>query len=173
MQIEAADLPRASEVRWQPLDASFRRQQTLVGLAASAIIAIALVTAQTIARMKLREQGIDFPTFWVWPMYLPLAVLLITWPRISVPKMGYAVRERDILHRAGVLWRRVTAIPYNRIQHVETGTSPLDRRFGLANLKIFTAGGAGGDLSIRGLSADVAEQLRVYLLDRIGTSVEQ
>ena len=90
-----------------------------------------------------------------------------------MPRKGYAVRNKDIVFRSGVFWRTVTAIPYNRIQHVEKDSAPLDRRYGIANLKIFTAGGAGGDLKIDGLSADVAERLRVHILDKVGAVVER
>jgi membrane protein YdbS with pleckstrin-like domain len=66
----------------------------------------------------------------------------------------------------------VTAIPFNRIQHVETSSDPLDRKFDLATLQLFTAGGSGGDLKIDGLGKDVAEQLRAYILKKVGASIE-
>ena len=61
----------------------------------------------------------------------------------------------------------------NRIQHVEKSSTPLDRRFNLATLQIFTAGGTGGDLKIHGLPARTAEKLRFFILEKIGSSVEQ
>ncbi|MDH3749467.1 MAG: PH domain-containing protein, partial [Gammaproteobacteria bacterium] len=85
---------------------------------------------------------------------------------------GYVIRSKDIVFKSGVFWRSVTAVPFNRVQHVETNNTPLDRKFGLANLQIFTAGGSGGDLSISGLGADVAERLRIYILDKVGASIE-
>ena len=72
-----------------------------------------------------------------------------------------------------MLWQKVTAIPFNRIQHVEKDTTPLDRRYRLANLTIFTAGGAGGDLDIHGLTEDTAESIRAFILARIGAVIEQ
>ena len=70
------------------------------------------------------------------------------------------------------MFRSVTAVPYNRIQHVETSSTPFDRKYGLASLQIFTAGGTGGDLKIGGLAKDVAEKLRLYILDKAGASIE-
>jgi len=66
----------------------------------------------------------------------------------------------------------VTAIPFNRIQHVETSSDPLDRKFDLATLQLFTAGGSSGDLKIDGLGKDVAEQLRAFILKKVGAFVE-
>ena len=98
---------------------------------------------------------------------------LFSWPLISVPRKGYAVREHDVVYKSGVFWRTVTAIPFNRIQHVEKSSTPLDRRFQIAVLQLFTAGGAGGDLKIHGLSAKTAEKLRFYIVEKTGSSVEQ
>ncbi len=93
-------------------------------------------------------------------------------PFIAIPRMGFVVREKDIVYRSGVFWHKVTAIPFNRVQHVETSSSPLDRRFNLASLKVFTAGGAGGDLKIDGLGNERAEQLRALVLEKAGASIE-
>ena len=71
-----------------------------------------------------------------------------------------------------MIWRSVTAVPFNRIQHVETSNTPLDRKFGLATLQLFTAGGSSGDLKIDGLGDDIASQLRVFILDKAGASIE-
>ena len=103
---------------------------------------------------------------------IAFAIVFVAWPRISVPRRGYVVRDKDIVFRSGVIWRSVTAIPYNRIQHVETSNTPFDRKFGVATLQLFTAGGSGGDLKIDGLGAEVAEQLRIHILDKVGGSIE-
>jgi membrane protein YdbS with pleckstrin-like domain len=66
----------------------------------------------------------------------------------------------------------VTAVPFNRIQHVETSNTPFDRRYGIATLRLFTAGGSGADLKIDGLGKKAAEKLRVYILEKAGASIE-
>ena len=154
------------ELEWQPMHASYaRRMQTerliisIVALAGSALPYIVV--------------GSDFaPTVPIWLLVIIFAIPFLGWPLISVPRRGYVVRDKDIIFRSGVLWRSVTAVPFNRVQHVETSNTPLDRKFGLANLQIYTAGGSAGDLSISGLGADVAERLRVYVLDKVGISIE-
>ena len=89
-----------------------------------------------------------------------------------MPRRGYVVRDKDIVFRSGVLWRSVTAIPFNRIQHVETSHTPLDRKFDVAALQLFTAGGTGGDLNIAGLATATAERMRIYILEKVGASIE-
>ena len=108
----------------------------------------------------------------LWTLVIAFAAIFISWPAISVPRRGYVVRDKDIVFRSGVIFRSVTAIPYNRIQHVETSSTPFDRKYGVASLQIFTAGGSGGDLKISGLGKDVAEKLRLHILDKAGASIE-
>ena len=172
-EIPVEGLPSAETVAWQPMDPKLMRRRL-----AEAGIALSIVTAGTIGlhfllAIAVTGDGADLSVAFLWLVPLLVGVLLVGWPLVSVPKMAYAVRERDILYRSGVFWHTVTAVPYNRIQHVEKSTTPLDRRFQLANLKLFTAGGAGGDLTIRGLPVRTAEKLRAYILDRTGTAVEQ
>jgi len=173
IQIAADELPKVADVEWLGMDPRYRLKLLVAGAIAFALVIAGLAGLHTILAIAFRAEEIDVPLALMWLALPPVAVILLAWPYRAVPRMGYAVRERDLLYRSGVLWRKVTAIPFNRIQHVEKDTSPLDRRLQLANLKIFTAGGAGGDLKIHGLSDDVAERVRGFLLDRIGTSVEQ
>lgn len=80
---------------------------------------------------------------------------------------GYALREKDILYRRGYIVNRVTVIPFNRIQHASISRSFLDKIFGIASLKIYTAGGSGSDISIPGLLPDLAKQLNQALSKKV------
>ncbi len=165
-EIALHELPGTDQLRWQNLHPNYKRrlrvQRIIVILAISVIVSVAKFT-------------LDAPTL---VTALPLALLAITatvllvWPAVSVPRRGYVMRDKDIVFRSGVFWRSVTAIPFNRIQHVETSSTPLDRKFKIATLKLFTAGGTKGDLKIDGLGKDIAEQLRVFILKKIGSSIE-
>jgi membrane protein YdbS with pleckstrin-like domain len=107
-----------------------------------------------------------------WVLVLgPLLVLVIggslTWLALKrVEVKGYALREHDIAYRSGLFWRKVVVLPFNRVQHVEVASGPLQRRFGLATLKFYTAGGSSVDLKIEGLLAPDAEKLRAHILAR-------
>lgn len=83
-------------------------------------------------------------------------------PVIRYRRWGYALRDRDLCIRHGVLWVTMTVIPYARLQFVDTRQGPLDRMFGLSQLVVHTASlGVSGRLP--GLDADVAERLRERL----------
>ena len=74
--------------------------------------------------------------------------------------MGYALREHDIAFKRGFLFEKITIIPFNRIQHISTSESMLDKFFKISNLNIFTAGGSGSDIDIPGLSRELAAKLK-------------
>ena len=95
-------------------------------------------------------------------------LLLVAWPPLEYRHWRYAVREHDLLVQHGVLFRRWSSIPLNRIQHVDTRQGPLERMLGLSRLLVYTASGVSADGSIPGLAEPVAEQLRDELSRRGG-----
>ncbi|NIV18715.1 MAG: PH domain-containing protein [Woeseiaceae bacterium] len=159
-------LPDVESPHWESLHPRFVRCLQLQHLL---IALIPVVVAAIVTALLYR---FVFPITLMWLIVLAVGTFVVAWPAIAVPRRGYVVRDKDIIFRSGVVFRSVTAIPYNRIQHVETSSTPFDRRFGVASLQIFTAGGSGGDLKIGGLGRDVAEKLRVYILDKAGASIE-
>lgn len=96
---------------------------------------------------------------------LVLINLYVAWfTKRSVAMTSIALREHDLLLKRGVIWQRTIAIPFNRVQHIETHRNPIERKLKLATLKLFTAGGAGADLEIHGLSQERASKLRQFIL---------
>ena len=49
---------------------------------------------------------------------------------------GYAERETDLYIKAGIFWRRLTVVPYGRMQAVEVTAGPLERAFNLATVRL-------------------------------------
>ena len=165
-EIALHTLPDMDDLDWQQIHPTYARRLQLERALFVSAIAIATLAATLILDIPV-DKAIMF-----WIPLIVFAIPLLVWPLVSVPRRGYVVRDKDIVFKSGVIWRSVTAVPFNRVQHVETSNTPLDRKFGLANLQIFTAGGSGGDLRISGLAADTAEQLRVYVLEKVGVSIE-
>jgi len=165
-EIALDELPDIDDVQWQVLDPAYkslRRVQNSIGILATAVPVVTIIVAAKLPFL---------PALVLSACWVVFSALLLIWPGISLPKRGYVLRDKDILFRKGVVWRSVTAIPFNRIQHVETSSTPFDRKFDLATLQLFTAGGSSGDLKIDGLSTVIAEQLRVFVLEKAGTSIE-
>jgi uncharacterized protein len=75
---------------------------------------------------------------------------------------GYAERADDLLVRRGVMFRRMSVVPYGRMQYVEVTAGPFERAFGLATVQMHTAA-AASDARIPGLPALEAARLRDQL----------
>ena len=101
-------------------------------------------------------------------LFLCQMVLAVLWPPLEYDAFRYAVREDDLLVQSGVIFKRWSSIPLNRIQHVDTRQGPLERMLGLSRLLVFTAAGMSADGSIPGLATDVAESMRDELSRRGG-----
>ena len=171
-QVSVDDLPAVEQVVWQPLDRRYAPRLVLgrlirVGLFVAAALGITLfANAGYLKWLPLEGLVAGWVALALW------SLRSLVWPLVSVPYRGYAVRDKDILYKHGVWWRNIAVVPFNRVQHAVTGSAPLDRRFGLAYLTVFTAGSGGGDVSIAGLAEDVAEQLRVYIVHKLRRSAE-
>jgi hypothetical protein len=106
-----------------------------VGALAAAIAAVVVVVASAVATWLFRRR-------------------YLAW--------GYAERVDDLLVRRGVMIRRLTVVPYGRMQFVDVTAGPIDRIFGLATVQLHTAA-AASDARIPGLARDDAERLRDHL----------
>ncbi|MGA8016872.1 MAG: PH domain-containing protein, partial [Candidatus Dormiibacterota bacterium] len=63
---------------------------------------------------------------------------------------GYLEREDDLVVRRGLLFRRLTVVPFGRMQFVDVTAGPVDRLFDLATVQLHTAA-AATDARIPGL----------------------
>ena len=88
-------------------------------------------------------------------LYGLINFVLLPWRRWK--SWHYAIGDTEIELRHGIWWQTWTRIPMARVQHVDTRRGPLERRFGLASLVVYTAAGAR---QIPGLAIETAEQSR-------------
>jgi membrane protein YdbS with pleckstrin-like domain len=77
---------------------------------------------------------------------------------------GYLERADDLLVRRGVLFSRLSVVPYGRMQFVDVTAGPLERSFGLATVRLHTAA-AASDARIPGLERDEAARVRDRLAE--------
>ncbi len=112
------------------------------------------------------HRAVDYDARWMWIAIgaaLALAILN-TWlsPNLRYRYWRYEIRadEADLQH--GWLTRTRQLVPMSRIQHVDTRRGPLDRRFGLASVVLYTA---AGPAYIPALANEIAADVR----DRIAT----
>jgi hypothetical protein len=71
----------------------------------------------------------------------------------------YQERHEDLVVARGVLVRRLSVVPYGRMQFVEVTAGPVERLFKLSTVKLHTAA-AASDARIPGLERDESTRLR-------------
>jgi uncharacterized protein len=98
-----------------------------------------------------------------------LAAYTLRWPAVDYRHSSYRVDDLGIEIRRGVLWRAVINVPRSRVQHTDVSQGPLERKYGLGTLVIYTAGTDHAKVSLPGLEYSLAFRIREHLLPGEGS----
>lgn len=125
------------------------------------VIGLALVAIAAYVVFSFTHQ------WWAWAAGVVVAIVLLI-ELVILPRqakaIGYMLRADDIVFRKGILWQRMIAVPYGRMQLVDITRGPVDRAFGIGKLKLVTAAATTG-VEIPGMTEAAAEALRDTLID--------
>ena len=82
-----------------------------------------------------------------WALWAAIAIGVVSLVGIAfeprrVRSIGYRLRDDDLLFRRGIMFQRLVAVPYGRMQLVDITRGPVARALGLAELKFVTAAAA-------------------------------
>lgn len=141
--------------RVSPRLRSVRRILLLVPIAFFALIAIVVIALTSqwwwlVAIIAVIAAG---AALWGW-----------TWAARNQASWGYAERDDDLLVTSGVMFKRLVAVPYGRMQFVDVNAGPIHRAFGIATVTLHTAS-VETAADIPGLLADEATRLRNRLTE--------
>jgi membrane protein YdbS with pleckstrin-like domain len=163
ISITPEELPQASDIDWLSPDERYKRLLKLEWrLTAFCLFAIAAIVFYFAPNWRQ-------PAITGSAAAVLAAILVLYWLAIEIGWRwrGYVLREHDIAYRGGWIFRHRQFCPIARIQNVSLNRGPLERRYGLSTLRLFTAGNDGADLSLPGLAEGEAERIREYLLARV------
>ncbi|GAB4104320.1 hypothetical protein GCM10028790_33390 [Micromonospora taraxaci] len=143
--------PWPSTVNWQPISTDLIWVE-LIRLAVVVAIGLAVTAV-----------GWALSGHWLFGLAVAVVALLGGWRAIAIVRAvrawGYAERENDLLVRHGLLVRRLSIVPYSRMQFVDVSAGPLERAFDLATVQLHTAA-AASDARVPGLRPAEASRLR-------------
>jgi len=88
------------------------------------------------------------------------------WPQIQFRHASYRLDGQGIEIARGVIWRSIVQVPISRVQHTDVSQGPLQRRYGLGTLTIYTAGTEYARVDLPGLPHATALAIRDLLLPR-------
>lgn len=87
-------------------------------------------------------------------LYILTALIL---PKVRWQRWKYDVSEKEVDLLRGIVVKKRTLVPINRVQHVDTRQGPIYRKFGLSSVTISTAATTH---EIPALDAQTADDLR-------------
>jgi uncharacterized protein len=141
---------------WQRVSPRLARMRRIVlasvGAPLIAAIALACAAASPVAGLAVGISG--------------LVLLVLAWISIgrNQRSWGYAERADDLLVTHGALFKKLTVVPYGRMQLVDVEAGPVARLFGLVSVKLHTAA-ATTDAKVCGLTPEIATRLRDRLTE--------
>lgn len=164
-EVDITGLPRASDLQLHSLPPAHRRE-----ILVQSLITVAIVLLPSLIPLFVKtELGLHLTRFIPAILVILFGGLFTALALVRYRHKGYALRAHDVVFRTGLFWRKTTVLPFDRVQHAEVTQGPLQRRFGVATLKFYTAGGSSVDLKIESLLENDAERLRETVLERSGT----
>jgi membrane protein YdbS with pleckstrin-like domain len=143
--------PWPDTVDWRPVSRSLITVELI-----NRAIWVAVVLTGLVVGMVLTDH-------WIWRAAIAVVVVVAVWRSLvtvrAVKAWGYAERDNDLLVRHGLVIRRLSIVPYARMQFVDVTAGPLERAFHLATVQLHTAA-AASDAKIPGLPPEEASRLR-------------
>jgi membrane protein YdbS with pleckstrin-like domain len=152
--VPGADAGERAEEWRRPSPRLLRLRRLEVGVAAAA-----LVVAGIVVLFVSLPAGVA-----VVACALVGGVLAERFVRRRFAAWGYAERHDDLLVTRGVMFSRLSVVPYGRMQFVDVTAGPFERSFGLATVRMHTAA-AASDARIPGLERGEAQRLRDRLAE--------
>ena len=129
-------------------------------------IFIFLSVVALITLIILNERVKPYSTYLIGG-HIIISVLIFLLYKTSFKKRGYALREKDIIYKSGIIAEKTTIVPLNRIQHVALDEGLFSRTYKLATLQIYTAGDGTGHMHISGIPIELARAIKEALLKRL------
>ena len=154
-------LPKYEETPLTPLSPKYWKVMIINLLIFLAFIGIGLGVFIILSE-KVRLNWIIWTT-----LFTAFAACLYLIFRASFKKTSFALREKDVLYKTGIIAEKTTIIPLSRIQHVALNEGIFSRMFGLGTLQIYTASGSNGDMHIAGIEIEQAKAMREALVQRL------
>ena len=157
--ITPEELPTISDVSFHPLEKDYLLVERVSLLIFQMILLIIAVSVFYFVE-EIQRLNIIIPSIMLFLLFVVMTHISKT---LSFKYSGYALRERDLLFRSGWLRRRLRIVVKSRVQHVSIQSGPIERRFGLSSVSIFTAGSSEADFTIKGIKEQRAQEMKEWI----------
>lgn len=138
-----------------PVERLHPRTRLLWGVSALLLGALVFVAGWLVERFVL-----GLPAWLVPAAAAAVGVLGVLHAVVRYRVWRFQLQDDALYLERGVFTRVETAVPYVRVQHIDTQRGPIDRLVGLSSVVVYTAGSRGADVRVPGLVPDRARRLR-------------
>lgn len=163
LPINTEGLPEVQAVSFKPIHPDYLKVIRISWTILFLIIAAIIVTVFILSKKLQNPVAISI----VSGIYVLVVLSTVIVGTGSFRRKQYAIREKDILYKTGWIFQNLHMVPFNRLQHCVVNMGPIERRFGLATLSLYTAASEGKDITIHGLPQAEAEQLKELIIQQI------
>lgn len=145
------------ELVWATVSPRLALAQRIISGVGNAVIALVLLVVGVVLDIPLLALAALIP------------VLLMAWEWWLIGRqtaaITYVERADDLVIRRGLLFRTTVVVPYGRMQFVDVEAGPLDRKLGIARVRLHTAS-PGTQANIPGIETAQAALLQDRLSRR-------
>ena len=153
---------------WERLDPRYVTLERRTGAASSAALGVTWL-ALAIGAVALTPIPARYrvPIFIIWAVASAARLAWSQYRPILEYRYSSFLLDGDAIEiRRGALFRHVISVPRSRVQHTDVSQGPLERRYGLGTLHIYTAGVSHAQVPLPGLAHSRAIEIRDALLPR-------
>lgn len=101
-------------------------------------------------------RGSDDPSVWAMVLIVPYTAVAV----LRYLSFRYSYRPDELVIESGFVFRKRRHVPFGRIHNIASAENPLHRAFGVAEVRVETAGGDEPEARIRVLSREALEEMR-------------
>jgi membrane protein YdbS with pleckstrin-like domain len=94
----------------------------------------------------------------------------IVYPSLEYKQWRYIITKDKVEFSEGIYWTKTVVIPIVRVQHIKINQGPINRKFNLADLQIYTAGGIH---KIPNIEMEKADEISNFLKDKVKEKVTE
>ncbi|MFP8956228.1 PH domain-containing protein [Natrialbaceae archaeon A-CW3] len=103
---------------------------------------------------------VTVPTVAALAVVVLAVVLGVIYAILLYGRWHFELQDDALYLERGVVTFVETAVPFVRVQHVDTQFGPIERALGLSSVVVYTAGSRNADVRVPGLTPDRARRLQ-------------
>lgn len=157
------DLPNITKIEFKRIDKRYLKV-TLINFF---LVFIPFLVTLIVLHLFAFSEVVKMYSIYYYVLFFIFFGCVFGYLLLSFPLRKYALRDKDISYKRGLFTKKMTTVPFSRIQHVEIDEKPISRLFQLSSLSVYTAGDSSDDLEIKGIQKETALQIKEFISSKI------